>query len=108
MVAAGPWLPCSCVGTPDLERRLHWQGMAGLQPCGRGVRLISSLHLPLGLPGESPNFVGRQRRSRRRSLLEGAALETLGLGGACRWWATAVARTYPSMDLRPLLGDGLA
>ena len=33
---------------------------------------------------------------------------TLGLGGACGSWATAVVRPYPSMDLRPLLGDGLA
>ncbi|XBI31252.1 hypothetical protein VPH35_054845 [Triticum aestivum] len=47
--------------------------------------LISSLHLSLGFLGESPNSVGWRRRSRRRSLLEGAALGTLGLGGACGW-----------------------
>ena len=67
-------------------------------PWRRRYGLIPSLPLPLGLPGESPNFVGRRWRSRHRSLLEGAALGTLGPGGACGWWATAVMRPYPSMD----------
>ena len=91
-------------GWPRQRRRLGRRS----PPWRRRYGLIPSLPLPLGLPGESPNFVGRWRRSRRRSLLEGAALGTLGLGGACGWWTTAVVRPYPSMDLRPLLGDGLA
>ena len=91
-------------GWPRRRRRLGRRS----PPWRRRYGLISSLPLPLGLPGESHNFVGWRRRSRRRYLLEGAALGTLGLGGACGWWATAVVRTYPSMDLRPLLGDGLA
>ena len=91
-------------GWPRRRRRLGRRS----PPWRRRYGLIFSLHLPLGLTGEIPNFVGRQRRSRRRSLFEGVASGILGLGGACGWWATAVVRTYPSMDLRPLLGDGLA
>jgi hypothetical protein len=35
--------------------------------------------------GENPNFVGRQRRHRRRDLLGGATLGTTGVRGFCCW-----------------------
>ena len=66
-----PLAPCG-FDTPYLS--LPPLGIATMILCTWGL----SLPLPLGLLGESLNFVGR----RRCSILEGAALGALGLGGA--------------------------